>query len=72
MSLMDVRRSHIDGLTGLDPPPASLSALWKDLTWHNRIYRMEGLPLKTRLAFLGLRIVQRIAYNTGWHRGCRL
>lgn len=69
MSLMDVRRSHIEGPPGLDPPPASLSAIWQDLTWHHRIYRMEVLPLATRLAFLGLRVVQRIAYNTGWHRG---
>lgn len=69
MSLMDVRRSYIDGPPGLDPPPASLSAIWQDLIWHNRIYSMEGLPLKTRLAFLGLRVVQRIAYNTGWRRG---
>lgn len=72
MSLMDVRRSHIEGPPGLDPPPASVAAIWQDLTWHHRIYRMEGLPLMTRLAFLGLRIVQRVAYNTGWHKGGRL
>lgn len=69
MSLMDVRRGSASGPPGLDPPPASLAAIWQDLSWHHRIYRMEGLPFRIRCTFLALRVVQRLAYNTGWRRG---
>ena len=64
---MDVRHGHEGGPPGLDPPSASPAAIWQDLRWHDRIYRMEGLDLGTRLAFLGLRVVQRLAYNRGWY-----
>ena len=71
MSLMDVGRNRKSGPPGLDPPSASLRAILGDLRWHARIYAMEGLDRRTQLAFLGLRIVQRIAYNRGWNRAGR-
>lgn len=69
MSLMDLRRGIGDGARGLDPPPHSPAAIWEDLRWHARIYRMDALDRGTRLAFLALRVVQRLAYNLGWHEG---
>lgn len=71
MSLMDVKRRQGEGPPGLDPPSHSLGAIWEDLRWHARIYRMEGLDRRTRLGFLALRVVQRLAYNTGWYEGRR-
>lgn len=71
MSLMDVKRRQGDGPPGLDPPSHSPSAIWEDLRWHARIYQMEGLGPGTRLGFLVLRVVQRLAYNLGWHEGRR-
>lgn len=53
----------------MEPPRATPLTLWRDLLWHWRVYRMDGLPLTTRLAFLVLRVVQRLAYNRGWRRG---
>lgn len=69
MSLMDIKRGKNVGPQGLDPPSAAPAAIWEDLRWHHRIYQMEGLDLRTRLGFLGLRVLQRIAYNLGWHEG---
>ena len=69
MSLMDVKRGQAEGPPGLDPPSATPSAIWQDNRWHDRIYRMEGLDRRTRLGFLALRVVQRLAYNTGWYAG---
>lgn len=67
MSLMDVDGHAARGPQGLDPPSHSPRAIWRDLRWHDRIYRMEGLNRRTRLGFLFLRVVQRLAYNRGWH-----
>lgn len=70
MSFMDRRRrAKVRGVPGLEPPRATPLTLWRDLLWHWRVYRMDGLPLTTRLAFLVLRVVQRLAYNRGWRRG---
>jgi hypothetical protein len=69
MSLMDVKRGQTVGCLGLEPPAATPRAIWDDLRWHHRIYRMEGLDLRTRLGFLALRVVQRVAYNLGWSEG---
>lgn len=66
---MDVKRGKSASPLGLDPPAATPAAIWEDLRWHNRIYRMEGLDNQTRLGFLALRIVQRMAYNVGWYQG---
>lgn len=71
MSLMDVGRNSGDGPPGLDPPSARPSEILSDLRWHDRIYRMEGLDWRTRVAFLSLRVVQRLAYNLGWWEGGR-
>ena len=56
---------------GLRPPAATPIELWKDLEWHHALYEEDGLSRKDRLAFLGLRIVQRVAYNIGWYLGGR-
>jgi hypothetical protein len=71
MSLMDVGRNRESGPPGLDPPSASPRAILSDLRWHARIYAMEGLDRRTQLIFLGLRVVQRLAYNRGWNRAGR-
>lgn len=54
---------------GLRPPSLTPQELWKDLAWHHALYVEDGLSRKDRLTFLGLRLVQRIAYNIGWRRG---
>ncbi|WP_257450038.1 hypothetical protein [Archangium lipolyticum] len=53
------------------PPPLGLTELWRDLSWHRALYAEDGLPLRDQLAFLGLRVVQRVSYNLGWHLGGR-
>lgn len=57
------------GWRGLEPPPLSLRAIVDDLRWHDALYRHDGLPRADRLAFLALRVAQRVAYNAGWHAG---
>lgn len=71
MSLADLKiRSHrARALGGLAPPPATPRAIFADLRWHWALYREDGLPLRDRFVFLGLRVVQRIAYNLGWQLG---
>lgn len=73
MSLADfrfLRRVAATGAwQGLRPPPATLPALYQDLRWHAALYREDGLPWRVRLAFLGLRVAQRLTYNAGWRRG---
>jgi len=72
MSLMDVHGgAATPGPQGLAPPSASVLGIWRDLRWHDRLYRLDGLDRRTRCAFLGLRVAQRIAYNWGWRRGAR-
>jgi hypothetical protein len=56
---------------GLRPPPLGLAELWNDLSWHRALYTEDGLPLRDQLAFLGLRVVQRVSYNLGWYLGGR-
>lgn len=73
MSLADFRFLRKLGATGtwegLRPPPATIRAIYHDLRWHAALYREDGLPLRLRVAFLGLRVVQRVAYNAGWRDG---
>jgi len=75
MSLVDLRWLRRSGprerWEGLRPPPARPDALWQDLQWHRALYREDGLDPRTQAAFLGLRVVQRLAYNLGWHAGRR-
>jgi hypothetical protein len=54
---------------GLTPPSAGPISIFKDLRWHSRIYREDGLSRFDRTAFLALRVLQRIAYNLGWRFG---
>jgi hypothetical protein len=73
MSLMDVgrRRRRRGGPPGLDPPPATPCMIVRDLHWHRKLYEIDRLPWRTQIAFMGLRVVQRIAYNIGWWLGGR-
>lgn len=75
MSLADLRfLRRVAGTgawEGLRPPPATLPALWQDLQWHAALYREDGLPWRDRAFFLSLRVLQRVAYNAGWHRGAQ-
>ncbi|MBK8265196.1 MAG: hypothetical protein IPK80_28185 [Nannocystis sp.] len=43
----------------------------RDLHWHRKLYEIDRLPWRTQIAFMGLRVVQRIAYNIGWWLGGR-
>lgn len=74
MSLADLRwlRGRIrPDWEGLRPPSALPDALLRDLAWHRALYEEDGLPRSEQCAFLALRIVQRVAYNIGWHAGGR-
>ena len=53
------------------PLRLSPRSLWTDLTSTWRSYRDSRVPVSGRVAFLGLRGLQRIAYDAGWHRGIR-
>ena len=70
MTIADLKNAERDRSSpGLAPPPATPQAILADLRWHWAVYREDGLPLRDRLAFLGLRIVQRLGYNAGWRAG---
>jgi hypothetical protein len=73
MSLADFR-SHFArrrAPKGLVPPASTPAAILDDLRWQWALYREDGLPLRDRLAFVGLRVIQRVAYNIGWFVGGR-
>jgi len=53
----------------LKPPKISIYNLFKDIRWHIKLYNEANLPLKTKIQFICLRIVQRISYNKGWEKG---
>lgn len=65
------RRARAHAWNGLAPPPLSVRELVDDVRWHAALYQQDRLPVATRLGFLGLRIVQRVAYNLGWWGGGR-
>jgi hypothetical protein len=75
MSLADLngwwRRRSRRVWEGLRPPPIGVGELWRDLSWHRALYAEDGLPVREQLAFLGLRVVQRVSYNLGWYLGGR-
>lgn len=74
MSLADLRwlRGHIrKDWDGLRPPSATPDQLLADMRWHLALYRQDGLGRRDKLAFLALRVVQRLAYNAGWRAGGR-
>ncbi len=74
MSLADflpLGRRGLNRWRGLRPPAATPQELWRDLRWHAALYREDGLSLQERSAFLALRVIQRLAYNAGWHSGRR-
>ncbi len=68
MTLADFLRS-VPARPGLSPPPATPGAILADLRLQWAHYREDDLPARDRVAFLGLRIVQRLAYNLGWFMG---
>lgn len=73
MTLADFRRRGRGPRTsrGFEPPPATFGAVLRDLRWQWALYREDGLPLRERVVFLGLRVAQRLAYNAGWWIGGR-
>ena len=50
----------------LDPTPLTLRSLIKVLIEARLEYRNASLPLIDSLVFLGLKVVQSVAYTKGW------
>ena len=50
----------------LQPPKITLKNVYLDSKWHLKLYKDANLPVKTRLKFICLRLIQRINYNKGW------
>lgn len=70
MSLFDRFTTNTrKGWRGLEPPPLSLGVIFDDLRWHLALYRHDEMPPRDVVAFLALRVLQRVAYNAGWHHG---
>jgi len=71
MSFFDIRYNKEKDSTwvGMKPPDLYLGSIITDLKWHNRIYKINKLPLGTRIGFLILRVFQQFAYFFGWHKG---
>ena len=55
----------------LRPPRLTIPNLARDLAWHFQLYRRRGLSTERVVAFLLLRIVQRVSYNVGWREGAK-
>lgn len=53
----------------LIPPPLSPRTVGAELWSAWASYRQHRLPLRDSFAFLCLRVLQRVAYNAGWHAG---
>ena len=51
--------------------PLSARSMWRDIRADWRSYSEAGVPLANRFSFLGLRLVQRVAYRAGWLAGVR-
>ena len=60
----DVRMSWANELI---PPRLSPKTLAAELRSAWISYRRYSLPMRDRLVFLCLRILQRLAYNAGWY-----
>ena len=54
------------GYDTLRPPRITPVSLAQDLIWEIRWYRAAKLDFATSMEFLGLRVLQRVAYNLGW------
>lgn len=70
MSFFDIRYNKEKDSTwvGMKPPDLYLGSIITDLKWHNRIYKINELPLRIRIVFLILRTFQQFAYFFGWHK----
>jgi hypothetical protein len=55
----------------LVPPPLTPWNVASDLLDAWRLYRKAQLPLRERVAFLTLRLIQRVSYGVGWLDGLR-
>ena len=53
------------------PPRLSVSNLIHELAKAHSEYRAANLPASTRVVFMLLRVIQRMAYNAGWAAGKR-
>jgi len=71
MSFFDIRynKGKESSWVGMRPPDISIGSIITDLRWHNRLYKINKLPLYVKLMFLTLRIVQQISYFFGWKTG---
>ncbi|MDG6987524.1 MAG: hypothetical protein JRN71_07150 [Nitrososphaerota archaeon] len=73
MTYIHLREHEVGAITWgyntLRPPRITPVSLAKDLLWEMHQYRAAKLNLATSMVFLGLRILQRVAYNLGWGSG---
>lgn len=71
MSFFDIRYNKEKDSTwvGMKPPDLYLGSIITDLKWHNRLYKINNLPFKTRAVFLILRVAQQFSYFFGWIKG---
>ncbi len=75
MTFLHVHQHEIGAVTwGYDtmrPPRVTPGNMARDLLWEIGRCRAARLPMATVAGFLVLRILQRVAYNTGWREGPR-
>lgn len=72
MSFLDFRfnKNQKDDLwDGMKPPKLSLYTLYADFKWHRKLYKINNLNKKTKIAFYLLRVLQMVSYSKGWRKG---
>ncbi len=73
MSFFDIRynKEKESAWVGMEPPDLYIGSIITDLKWHNRLYRINKLPLGIRWGFSILRIFQQFSYFLGWRKGTK-
>jgi hypothetical protein len=73
MTYIHLREHEVGSITWgydtLKPPRITPVSLANDLLWEMRQYRAAKIDFVTSMKFLGLRVLQRVAYNLGWRSG---